>query len=524
MSILPDALIGCLLDVSGSMSYAFGPTSISEAAVDRLHAVFGAALQLAEAERRRDIRSLMFVAAFGLQSDCPPVVDLCGIAKVLLAEHGNGPSGHHLLVNMASERNLDHITDFIKERLTETEARIVYDYLQQHPEQIAEFITAIPSPTILKAVRRSSVTIDSWSNTTSQENIYTTLLKTLSGINKASKLIDEKIDTSEALQLARKICIDWLKGYQAIQTYPVDKVVDILGRVYQLFKQTVPGCEVSAEARNVVSTLQRYIYGATPMRAALTRAIAVFKGCLLAKRRMLVLISDGASTDGDPRPVAHDLHNIGVIVATIYLTNDEKIAGRRFYDQALQNWTIRQRHLFEMASKVSGVTHPIPVLASAGWDVPVSGECALYAVVSCTTALNDFCSILASGHFGSTDNILDAIGRVAVDAYVNDQHIRIFNDPSDQNKSLTCYAHATAAAINMALARIVGRKEGYPTITDIREKILGAFPAANGVRDLDGMLKTVLQWYRPLQCRKVDETGARQAVLRRRPVLSSFLL
>jgi hypothetical protein len=524
MSIPPDALIGCLLDVSGSMRNAFGPRSITEGAVDRLHAVFGAALQIAEAERRQDSRSRMFVAAFGLEGDCPLVVDLCGIAEILLAEHGNGPSGHDLLVGLANRQNLEHIADFIEERLTETEARVVYECLQRHPEQIDKFINAIPSPTILKAIRRSSIATDSRSSIASQQSRYVTLLKSYTGMNKAGELVDHKIDTSKALKLARDICTDWLQGYEAIRAYPVDQVVDILGRVYQQFKQTEPGCDVSAEARNVVNTLQRYIFGATPMRAALKRALAVFKDCLPAKRRMLVLISDGASTDGDPQPLARDLRNSGVILATVYLTNDENIAGKRLYDQALPDWKKRESALFEMASKVPGVTHPIPVLASAGWDVPVSGECALYAAVSCTTALNEFCSTLLPGYFGSTESILDAIGRVAVDAYVNDQHIRAFNDPSDQGRSMTCYAHATAAAIYMALARIVDRREGYPTITDIRERILRAFPAANGVRDLGAMLKTVLQWYRPLQYRKIDENGARQAVLHRRPVLSSFAL
>jgi hypothetical protein len=524
MSTPPDTLIGCLLDVSGSMSHAFGSKSVPEDAVDRLQAVFGAALQIAEAEKRQDSRSLMFVAAFGLREDCPPVVDLCKIAEILLAEHGNGPSGHDLLVGLANGRELTHVADFIEERLTETEARVVYNYLRQHPEQIEEFINVIPSPAVINAVRRSSVVLDRRSSITSQQSGFLSLLSIITGIDKASEKVDEKIENSKSLRLARTICTRWLRSYQAISAYPVDRVVDILGRVYQQFRQPESGHGVSTEATNVVNTLKRYIYGATPMQAALKLALTVFQDYALAQRRMLVLISDGASTDGDPQPAAHDLHSLGVILATVYVTNDEKIAGRRLYDRKLKNWTKRQSTLFEMASKVPSVAHPIPVLKSKGWDVPISGECALYAVVSCTTALHTFCSVLLSGNFGSTRSLLDTIGCVAVDSYVNGNHVGVLNKPSDQGRTMTCYAHATAAAIHMALARIVARKEGHPTIPDIRDRILRDFPTARGIHDFGAMLKIVLEWYRPLQYRQIDEIGARNAVLHRRPVLSAFAL
>jgi hypothetical protein len=525
MSVLPDALIGCLLDVSGSMRNAFGSRLIAEGTVERLHAIFGAALQIAEAEQRRDSHSLMFVAAFGLlEEECPPVVDLCSIAEILLADYGSGSSGHDLLVSLARQRKVAHVAVFIKERLTEPEARLVFEYLQHHPEHIDEFINTIPSQTLTEVVRRSSMAIDRSGSIPSPKNRRTTLIKTYAGINKASKVVDRKIATSKALRMARHICVERIRTCQRLRAYPVDKVVDILRRVHEQFKQTEPDCDISAKAKNVWSTLQRYIYGDTPMRAALGSALAVFRSHLLAKRRMLVLISDGASTDGDPRPLARDLHDLGVTMATIYMTNNENIAGRRLYDQAAENWTERQSALFAMASKVSSVILPIPVLASSGWDIPVSGECALYAAVSCTTVLTDFCSMLQSGHFVSTNIILDSIGRVAMDAFVNDQHVRAFNNPSNQGETMTCYAHATAAAIHMALARIVDRKEGYPAITDIWERILRAFPVAKGVRSLDRMLKVVLQWYPPLRYSEVDEIGARQAVIRRRPVLSSFAL
>ncbi len=169
-------------------------------------------------------------------------------------------------------------------------------------------------------------------------------------------------------------------------------------------------------------------------------------------------------------------------------------------------------------------THPIPVLASMGWKIPSSGKCTLFAIVSSATALDEFCSLLLSARFGSADALLDIIGRVNFDSVVNDVHVRTRNNPSDQGQSATCYAHAIAAVTHMALMRIVGREGGYPSIEEIRTRILTSYPPGNGGYPAVRVLQSITEWYRPLRFDEVNEDGARQAVLQRRPVLTAFWL
>lgn len=76
--------------------------------------------------------------------------------------------------------------------------------------------------------------------------------------------------------------------------------------------------------------------------------------------------------------------------------------------------------------------------------------------------------------------------------------------------------------MHMALLRIE-RKDPCPTIEEIRRKILDAFPPGDHGRAIEEVLKQAVQWYR-LRYEVVDEMGARQAVLHRRPVLTSFRL
>ena len=221
-------------------------------------------------------------------------------------------------------------------------------------------------------------------------------------------------------------------------------------------------------AGTLLDTLRRYIYGSTPMRDALSRSLETFRKHPIAEKRVLVLVSDGNSTDGDPLPLARELQQANVTMAAVYLASDRAVPRRRLYDQAAEGWNAGQHTLFGMAARVAGVTHPIPLLASMGWEVPSSGECALYAMVCSVVALDEFFSLLLSARFGSADALLDIIGRVQLDAYIDDEHVRTRSNPSDQGQSMACYAYATAAVLHMALLRIVGREGGCPSIDEIR--------------------------------------------------------
>lgn len=146
-----------------------------------------------------------------------------------------------------------------------------------------------------------------------------------------------------------------------------------------------------------------------------------------------------------------------VIIATVYLTAHQSTDNRRIYDQPGKDWNEGQHMLFSLASKVSIHSHPIPVLATIGWKIPSSGVGALYATVCSAAALDEFCFMLVSARFGTMDRLLGIIGNAHLDKYINDRHVRTRRRPSDQGHSLTCYAHAAAVVIHMALIRISGR-------------------------------------------------------------------
>ncbi len=558
-------VVGCLLDVSGSMRDTLETEGGDIRAVERLRAVIRAAVQLARAEQKHDPDALLFVGVFGLDIDmgCPASIDLCSAIEGALAGGGGdeGLDGHQLLIRLANRRNRSHITRYIETKLKEHEARIIYSYLQRHPEGVDEFTAAIPSSFV------ASFGI----NVIQQAADFSSRF----GIDGPSEILDSEMEDSDAMKIARRICRDWLNDFSAFQPRKIESVIRLLETLDAHMDNSDRGGQ---QRRTLLDDLRDYMYGRTPMRDSLNKAAQVFRdvnappqvtpsleealynilgaetweamGPLLdmfwpthsdptqgprvpdvpddqlpPRQRVLVLISDGESTDGDPAPVATRLKNDGVVVATIFLTNRTDQVRKELYDKPpTSGWSEGQRALFNITTRVSGAAHPIPVLTSIGWKIPSSGECGLYTAVCSTDALEEFCSALMSARFGSADVLFDMLERLNHDSYVNDEYVRVCRNPSDQGSEGVCYAHATAAVIHMALLRIVDREGGCPSIQSIRDRIMAAYPAVNGGHPTARVLEEVAKWYRPLRFREVDEDGARQAVLRRRPVLMAFRL
>ncbi|KAH6949174.1 hypothetical protein DER45DRAFT_606627 [Fusarium avenaceum] len=467
-------VVGCLLDVSGSMRETLEPNCSRELPSERLGDVLRAALKLAQAEKRQNPNAVMFVGAFGLRTSkeapSPPAVDLCRIADSLLDDTGNHVSGHELLIAWANQNNL-----------SSREARIVYAYLRKNPEEVEEFVNAIPS-----------------------EGIVNYLLW-----------------PAKVVGPAPGMGVGTLLSAAEFEPQPVSKVVNILQR-FQDHEDHQKRDPVDDENVNQLDTLRRYMYGPTPMCHALGKALDSFQKRQNAKHRVLVLISDGGSTDGNPTAVATDLRNKGISIVTVSLTEKTPSLQRTLHCEANPSWDQGTRTLFTLATRVPASSHPIPVLASVGWKIPSAGEIALFSSVCSATVLDEFCSLLLSARFGSTDALLDIVGRIHFDDYINQAHLEVRRKPSDQGTKGTCYAHATASVVHMALLRIVSRDGDVPSLGEIRARILSRFPETKNGYDTSKVLKAACGWYRPLQYREIDEDKARQAVLHRRPVLATF--
>jgi hypothetical protein len=357
----------------------------------------------------------MFVGAFGLLDEETAVADLCGVAEALVGEEKDeGKSGHELLIRIANAKGLGHISRYIRTKLTDDQARMVYVHLGLHPEKIQEFVEAIPPPEKVEKLQTVSTSLGTSVGTVRGLAGGVILAPFTGGSSLAvggactgvggfggfclgksagETIADNEVNKSEALQLSLRICKEWLQDFGNLEPRRVGKVVTLLQKLQKKdqSKRTTSNSSDSQkpELNTMLDKLGKHVYGRTPMQKSLMQSLEVFKHNKNAENRVLVLLSDGVSTDGDPLPTTHELRKENVLVATVYLTSDPAVTFQRhLHHKALSSWNDGQRVLFNMAHRTSCLKHPIPVLATLGWKIPSDGEATLHATVNSAAALD----------------------------------------------------------------------------------------------------------------------------------------
>jgi len=443
-------VVGCLLDVSGSMQGALEASRAGEPAVKRLQAALRAVLKIAKEEQRQHPDVRVFVGLFGLNSDanpgCPTQIDLCSVIEALVGDVSDRRSGHDLLVGLAKKNHRTHMEKYIRTKLTDDEARFLYVHLQQEGREsrIEEFIAGIPCDETIeqpgKQARRAFQSISSFGPVQALsglpiKEIGTGVGELVGGLvdSAVHTMVGSAVDNSDALRLARRICNEWLADFATFVPRSVIDAVDLLTRLQDRIDSPSDSRPNDAPKTDFFDTLRRYLYGKTPMKHGLNEALKVFRKFDQSTdgQHVLLLVSDGLSTDGNPLQILDEAQerNSNVTIATVFLTSDQDAAPRRIYDEPLSAWDDGRTTLFNMASKVSVAAHPIPVLTTLGWQIPSSGEGAMFATVCSVTALEEFCSIMVSARFESADVLLDALGRWNLDDYVEYEQARTRDIP-----------------------------------------------------------------------------------------------
>ncbi len=128
--------------------------------------------------------------------------------------------------------------------------------------------------------------------------------------------------------------------------------------------------------------------------------LTMLKKPLEAKAQsLLILISDGESTDGDPESVAQAIKALGVTVLCIYLTDANIHSPKDLPTAASATWDSGARHLFEMASTVGNTeeTGDLPwkqTLRASGWTVDAASR--LFVQINHSETLADLLRIVAT--------------------------------------------------------------------------------------------------------------------------------
>lgn len=275
-----------------------------------------------------------------------------------------------------------------------------------------------------------------------------------------------------------------------------------------------------AQVSDLFDYLKPFIFGSTPMVKSLNHAKNIFYQSK-ADQKVLFILSDGESKDGDPLPIVKHLHS-DVTVITCFLTADEIRNPKRLMDD--ENFDLASgggaRDMFKMSSKMHNTKAPVSYFVDAGWELPTSGESKLYFQANSLDLVDEFCKIIFSHVKKNTcaDALVDIIAHVSVADYIN-----VVNSEFDPRTQIgkTCYANAIAAVYHLAMCRIVDREGGVPDFEEILKNVT-IFDKSSGGNTKRAIEKTCTN-YR-LKFTKVDERDARNAVNKRHPVIAIFKL
>jgi hypothetical protein len=118
---------------------------------------------------------------------------------------------------------------------------------------------------------------------------------------------------------------------------------------------------------------KHFIFGDTPMCAALRKALDRFNSELerQGKRCMpvLLLVSDGEPTDGDPTSIGRQLREQGITVICCYITDRDVVANRTLVNAADPDWPKGARVMFDLASEIADDSPLTQSLLRSGWTV-----------------------------------------------------------------------------------------------------------------------------------------------------------
>jgi uncharacterized protein YegL len=166
-----------------------------------------------------------------------------------------------------------------------------------------------------------------------------------------------------------------------------------------------------AESTGVFKDAKRFIFGMTPMVACLAEIEKRFdresNKKQLQEENILLIISDGEPTDGNPIEIARRMQARGIHVACAFITDKDIQAPRNLASSSDPAWSKGAQLMFEMASPVDAAMESLnkkdfpassmdwhQLLEKSGWTVPSGAR--LFMQINHSEILADFMRIIAT--------------------------------------------------------------------------------------------------------------------------------
>lgn len=569
-------LTGILVDVSGSMENSLQLNVIAtDQRITRVESIFNTIMNIAKREVDSHETEEIFTLAFGLRD-----VTTCDLLSLLeyvkTLNKSTDDDGHELFIRLLANHGAPRADKYVRQHLTKNESLFLYNFYSENLDMLKELVEKLPrickeKPHPIDAASQAG----SWAEEAFESRFRSDNLSTKEavlrwGIKSLFKLgarlhagVDAGLDVAKEgavngglrlkdLGAERGFCsnsnetertttreqaaraMNHARDVIRMRTIPklremakprsktllstINLLQEVAGRLPSSSSSPSPDSLSPADSSHLVDFIEPYIYGDTPMYEALESALDVFRSNP-DSRKILFLLSDGEATDkNDSKRLAEELRKNKVLVFACLLTAQNISHPRRLYYKPEPHWTEAQRVMFELSSTVEN-THPaMSILLKQKWEPDDSGHSRLFIQANHPDVIKEFANVIQY----MSDNhsvLLDMIGHVSLDMYINARNSEF--EARDQGRKSTCYAYAVATVFHLAMRRIEGREGGVPDFQVICNQLIAEHGENGAITE--NVLEKWASEHR-LHFKKVDESGARRAIIRRRPVVATFHL
>ena len=518
-------LAGVLVDVSSSMeSVPPVDVQLGDQSITCIRSMFSTVVRILQRAGIFRENEEVFVLAFGLQD-----INTCDLLSLMddvrRLDRLYNTTGHERLTQLMARNGAPYTTQYIKKYLSQQAAGALFETFSQNRILLMNFITKLHLCKDATVNANYSTSESAFSISQAAyfvvQNLVSSFFTTTTPAAPESEANgnDEEQTAKKYIEEVEQLsAIIKLKTMSTPRKWPLHNVASLLRDVVESSNSPSSPQEplLTAHLSRLVNPIKPYIHGDSSMCAGLRHALETFQSTNHTSR-VLFILSNGESEDGDRVELAEQLRSSGVIIFVCLVSSENISHPRRLYYEPDPNWTKAQRQMFDLSSTVENCHSAMSILLEQGWELPEAGHSRLFIQANHPDVIKEFSNLLIyiSEH---NDVLLSMVGRVSLDMYINASNSTF--EPRLQIGG-TSFAYTVATVFHSAMRRIEGREGGVPDFADICQKLIDEYGKDGAVTE------TVLKIWAPkyrLHYKGVDERGARQAINRRRPVVATFRL
>ncbi|CAF3709580.1 unnamed protein product [Rotaria socialis] len=448
------------------------------------------------------------------------------------SHHG---SGQEAIIELLSLNGAPNVKKYVRKYMSEEQAQFLFKFYSRRTKDLDKVVKDLPdickrtysltNMGLFMMNMGSTFKVCDDANTVEEKATTEKVMRAIErAYDPATKhlaiLVKEHVDLLiiDLKHLLRQPIVEKLRTMTRPESRTFNSTVNLLKQVTNTSSDSSKTQQslTSAQLSALADSIEPFIYGNTPMCQALQSALHTFCSGT-HKQKVLFLLSDGESTDGNPTRFAQELRKLNVLVFACILTSKNISNPRQLYYEPDPNWSKAHREMFELSTTVENSHSAMSILQEQKWDLPPAGHSRLFVQANHPDVIKEFSNIIQYMS-ESNDVLMNMIGRVSLDIYINAANSTF---EAKEQTDLTCYAYASATVFHLAMCRIEGREDGVDKFEDIYEELINKFGCERALTE--EVLRTCAPTYR-LHSKEVEELGARQAINQRRPVVATFRL